>query len=43
MVKMFEKCAVKLSPISVLDDTQTPESSLRKFTALDLLLINVER
>ena len=37
------KCAVKLFPISVLDDTQTPESSLKKFTALDLFLIKVER
>ena len=40
---MFEKCAVKLSPILVLDDTQTLESNLRKLTALDLLLIIVER
>jgi hypothetical protein len=42
-VKIFVKWAEKWSPISVLEDTQTPESSLRKLTAFDLLLIKVER
>ena len=42
-MKILVKCAEKLSPISVLEDTYTPESSLRKFTKFNLLLIKVER
>ena len=41
-VKRLEKWAVKFLPIYALEETQSLESSLRKFTALDLLLIRVE-
>ena len=41
-VKRLEKWAMKFPPIYALEETQSLESSLRKFTALDRLLIRVE-
>jgi hypothetical protein len=41
-VNRLAKCEVKEPPILFLEDTQTPESSLRKLIALALLLIRVE-
>jgi hypothetical protein len=37
-----EKWAEKVPPIATLEDTQSPEFNLRKFTASDFLLIRVE-
>jgi hypothetical protein len=42
-VKRLEKWEIKLPPTSSLEDTQTPDSSFRKFTALALLLIRVDK